>query len=299
MSNPDAEAATVFNARDRNKSDTLVDASLTAVKQFDQRNSLALSVARKNRAPNLYERYSWGQGAMATSMIGWFGDGNGYIGNIDLQPETAHTAALNYQFDTGTFSVEARGWYTHVQDYIDVEVSGQFNRSSMPEGLRNILAFTNLDATLYGAGLQGRYQLPFTGAGQWQIINAFAWQRGERDDTGNSLYQIIPVKNTLTIMHTMDGLTTSLTWQWVGQKDNTDPRRLENETDAYSLLNASTQWQYDNLTLTLSVNNLTDNVYALPLGGVSIANYNVEPDKGFTQLQGAGRSFDFGIRYSF
>jgi iron complex outermembrane receptor protein len=30
---------------------------------------------------------------MASQMIGWFGDGNGYVGDIDLKPEVAHTVS--------------------------------------------------------------------------------------------------------------------------------------------------------------------------------------------------------------
>jgi iron complex outermembrane receptor protein len=53
-----------------------------------------LGYAHKVRSPNLYERYSWGRGTMSTSMIGWYGDGNGYVGNVDLRPERADTVSL-------------------------------------------------------------------------------------------------------------------------------------------------------------------------------------------------------------
>jgi iron complex outermembrane receptor protein len=41
------------------------------------------------RSPNLYERYTWSTWSMAAVMNNFVGDGNGYIGNIDLKPEKA------------------------------------------------------------------------------------------------------------------------------------------------------------------------------------------------------------------
>ena len=52
-----------------------------------------LGYARKTRSPNLYERYAWSTNMMASGMIGWFGDGNYYVGNVGLKPETANTVS--------------------------------------------------------------------------------------------------------------------------------------------------------------------------------------------------------------
>ena len=35
-------------------------------------------------------------------MIGWFGDGNGYVGNLNLKPETAHTISVTGQWSDPT-----------------------------------------------------------------------------------------------------------------------------------------------------------------------------------------------------
>jgi iron complex outermembrane receptor protein len=66
---------------------------LTALARFtpDAGQTWEFGYARKTRSPNLYERYTWGRGTMAMTMTNWFGDGNGYVGNIDLKPEVAHT----------------------------------------------------------------------------------------------------------------------------------------------------------------------------------------------------------------
>lgn len=55
--------------------------------------------AMKSRSPNLYERYTCASNnTMVMNMNNWFGDGNGYVGNLQLNPEVAHTlsATLNW-----------------------------------------------------------------------------------------------------------------------------------------------------------------------------------------------------------
>ena len=87
-----AEAA-AFNAADRRKTDYNLD--LTALTRFSPRLPLQyrIRLARKTRSPNLYERYTWSTGGMVMRMINFAGDGNGYVGNLDLEPENAHTVS--------------------------------------------------------------------------------------------------------------------------------------------------------------------------------------------------------------
>ena len=75
------------------RSDTLVDASLLLRYQYSDNDELQLGLARKNRAPNLYERYSWGVSTMAASMIGWFGDGK----RLHWQPRSRRRDCTYYQ----------------------------------------------------------------------------------------------------------------------------------------------------------------------------------------------------------
>ena len=61
---------------------------------------------------------------MSANMNGWFGDANGYTGNLDLRPEVANTLSAT----AGWRAAAKHGWelkitpyYTRVQDYIDVD----------------------------------------------------------------------------------------------------------------------------------------------------------------------------------
>ena len=302
MMDVNAAAAQVFNNLERKKSDTLVDASILSRYQMNPDEQFELGLARKNRAPNLYERYSWGRSTMATTMIGWYGDGNGYVGNPQLEAETAYTVSGSYiksaQDDGWQFKLNL--WYSKVSDYIDADVISTFTRTSTEAGSRNILQFNNVDASLYGSRFEASIRLTDSDPlGQIHVKAQLNTTHGERDDNDQPLYQIKPLQTELAIQQRVGKWQNSLVWQWVAEKDRVDKQRLENMTDSYHLLNFNSELSLESWKLSLSVSNLLDEYYQMPLGGISIAQYKQDTSQGFQQLAGEGRSFNFGLSYQF
>ncbi len=118
----DVPAATAFNAASHKRRDDNWSGSLLASYALSDAVAMELGYAHKVRSPNLYERYSWGRSSMASSMIGWYGDGNGYVGNLALKPERADTisAAIDlHGAGEDGWAVKIAPYYTHVSDYID------------------------------------------------------------------------------------------------------------------------------------------------------------------------------------
>ncbi|WP_338367489.1 TonB-dependent receptor [uncultured Pseudoalteromonas sp.] len=297
-----ALAANDFNNADRDKTDTTVDVNVLANYQFTLYDELQLGLARKNRAPNLYERYSWGVSNMASTMIGWYGDANGYIGNPELDVETAHTISATYSKTAkdDAWRVSANVWYTDVNNYIDANIVRNFNSYGLANTTRNILQFTNVDATLYGAKLdisKSLYQSKQFG--EWLLKANVTSTRGKRDDTNQPLYQIKPLHTELTLSQQIGVFENTLSWEWVDTKSRVDVNRLENQTSSYHLVNLSSKATFNALTLSAEVTNLFDEFYELPLGGVSIAALKQNNSAGFTQLAGQGRSFNISASYAF
>ncbi|TMO81268.1 TonB-dependent receptor [Pseudoalteromonas sp. S3776] len=297
-----ALAANDFNNADRDKTDTLVDVNVLTNYQITLYDELQLGLARKNRAPNLYERYSWGVSNMASTMIGWYGDANGYIGNPNLNAETAHTISATYSKTAkdDAWRVSANVWYTDINDYIDANIVRNFNSYGLANTTRNILQFTNVDATLYGAKLdisKSIYQSKQFG--EWLLKANVTSTRGKRDDTNQPLYQIKPLHTELTLSQQIGGFENTLSWEWVDSKSRVDVNRLENQTSSYNLVNLSSKATFNALTLSAEVTNLFDEFYELPLGGVSIAALKQNNSAGFTQLAGPGRSFNISASYAF
>jgi len=295
-------AAQNFNAGDRDKTDTVVDANLLINYQITNYDELQFGLARKNRTPNLYERYSWGVSTMATTMIGWYGDGNGYIGNLNLDVETAHTISATYikSAKDDRWRLSTNVWYTDVSDYIDADSVRSFNSYDMDNTARNIFQFTNVDAILYGAKIDLSANIyESKQLGNWQLHANVTNTRGKRDDTNQPLYQIKPLQTQLGISQQVGRFENELSWQWVDTKSRVDNNRFENQTDSYSLVNLSSKATWDSLTLSAEVSNVFDEFYQLPLGGVSIAALKQDSSNGFEQLAGQGRSFNVSVSYAF
>lgn len=295
----DGVAAAEFNARSHERKDDNFDLTLLAKYQFSERANIEMGVARKTRSPSLYERYSWGRSSMAMAMIGWFGDGNGYVGNISLEPEVATTAALTFSWSGDSNELSIAPYFTYVDDYIDAQQVGTFNpRSSVIS--RPQLQFTNLDAELYGVEVNARHRLFGSADSDLSLRSEIAYTHGERSADGSDLYNIMPLNASLSLVHRYKQWSNTLQVQWVDDNDAVDALRLENTTDQYSLINFNTQLEWQQITLKAGVSNLLDEQYEEPLGGVYLSGWIAsDRTEQFTALPGAGRSFDVGMRYNF
>jgi iron complex outermembrane receptor protein len=299
MCGKDDLAAKVFNGADRSKRDNNLDLTLVARFEAGSGASYEIGLAQKTRSPNLYERYSWGRGTMAMTMIGWFGDGNGYVGDINLKPEVAHTLSATADWhaaDLRAWRITATPFYTKVKDFIDVDTVGSFS-PMMDMGMaptNALLRFANHDATLYGINLAGNAQLwSSAGGGTGAIKAKLDWTRGKRDD-GGDLYHIMPLNAVIALTHSLGAWSSEVQLQAVARKSRVDARRFENVTGGYGLLNLSGKYQLSrNADIQAGVRNLFNRQYALPLGGVNLAAAIPAP------LVGQGRSLDVGVNLRF
>lgn len=302
MNMADNMAAMAFNGRSRKQRDTNIDASMQASYTPDAASSYAFALARKVRSPNLYERYSWGRGAMAMTMTNWFGDGNGYVGNIDLKPETAYTAAFTADWHGGGeegWFLRFNPYYSKVDNYIDTDMLAAFHPYMQMGGNGNLLQFANHDATLYGANLA--WQLPLTRSNAWGSLVATgnaAYTRGKRSD-GGDLYRMMPFNALLAVEHKLGAWSSRIETKIVARKDRVDARRLEAVTGGYALVNLRSSVALSKMaSLSAGVSNLFNRAYADPLGGVYLSG--LQANGGALQaLPAEGRSIDLGLQLAF
>ncbi|MBL8566602.1 MAG: TonB-dependent receptor [Hyphomicrobiaceae bacterium] len=307
---PDAYA---FNARDHARTDTNFDA--TALLRYEpSRTSLVeLGYAMKMRSPNLYERYAWSSPVgdtamtapqMALNMLGWFGDGNGYTGNLDLKPERAHTASitLGWHSGDGEYGLKVTPYYTYVEDYIGVRKLGD-SFGAAHAGFVN-LQFTNHDAELYGVNITGAMPLGVTEYGKFALTGVASYVHGENADTGVSLYHMMPFNTRLALTHRFGGWSSAVELDLVAGKHNVDTTRNELETGAYALVNLRTSYEWERWRFDLGVTNLFDTYYEHPLGGIYIepSMGNRDPALGPREVGNVpspGRSINVGMTLKF
>ena len=306
MQAADITAANAFNARDRERMDDNVDLTLLARYTTDQAATFEAGYARKTRSPNLYERYSWGRGAMAMNMNGWFGDGNGYVGDIDLKPEVAHTlsATASWQ-DAGSkawrFSVTP--YYTYVKNYIDTvrcptSLGGACATPNNQTTTNNfvLLQFANHDARLYGVDVSGRLPLAEGHFGRLTGNGVLGYVRGRNVETDDNLYHVMPLNAKLAIDHQLGAWSNVVELQLVAAKDKVQKVRNELKTEAYGLMNLRTSYDWKQVRIDAGIENFFDKNYDLPLGGAYLGD---RPMTWGTNVRGMGRNAYVGVTLKF
>ncbi len=276
------DAANAFNALDHERNTDTFD--VTALVQYtpNDMSQYELGYARKNRAPNLYERYTWGQRNMDMAMIGWFGDGNGYVGNMNLTEETAHTVSFTSAFHepkNNLWEFAATPYVTYVNNFIDADrcqsvLSGSACNAATQNGTNNFvyLQYANHDARLWGADVSGRARLYKDSAlGEFATHTSMSYVRGERMDGGN-LYHIMPFNTKLSLDHKLGGWGSTVEMQFVDGKDDVQALRNETQTPAYVLLNARTSYEWKMLRFDVGLDNVLDKQYYHPLAGAYLGD---------------------------
>ncbi len=263
-----------FNAKDRQRTDNNVD--LTASARFTPDSGVAYEggYSRKTRSPSLYERYTWSTGSMAMTMNNWVNDGNGYVGNIDLKPEVAHTLSLAADWHDAAqreWGARIAPYYSLVDNYIDATCALNKPGNTCTAGRFNYLTLVNQDARLYGIDISGFQQVSKgSGLGDVTARGVIAYVRGKNLTTGDNLYNIMPLNAKATIEQKIGNWTNAVEVLLVSAKKDLSAVRNEMKTAGYGLLNLRASYETKRLRVDLGLENALDKQYSLPLGGAYI-----------------------------
>ncbi len=316
-SNNDPADAAKFNALDHKKEFTNYDITAMGKYELSEMSDVEFGYARKTRSPDLYELYTWaGSGyeygasgyslsnpiKMDMRMINTYGDGNGYVGNINLKPEIANTFSATLDLHDSSkkeWGFKLTPYYTMIQNYIDVAyVSGSLATSSTSTSGKVssvYLQFINDDAIMYGAdasGFVGVWDNAQYGAGT--LKGTAGYTRGMRSD-GGALYHLMPLHAKISLDEVKGAFNAGIDVTAVASKDSVDSIRKEPTTPTYTLIDLRAGYQINkSIRFDLAITNFTNLAYAMPLGGV-----NVIPSNTYTPIQGAGRSVDMAVNVKF
>lgn len=266
-----AADASAFNAADRKKTDHNLDVAALARFTPVSGQIYEFGYAQKTRSPNLYERYSWSTGGMAMRMINMAGDGNGYVGNLDLKPEVAHTLSATADWhDAGAkkWGLKVTPYYTAVDDYINATPIASPATTTEFVYLR----FVNQDARLYGIDMSGYMPLAEnTDYGSFTATGLLNYVRGETTSgTDDHLYNIMPLNVKLALAQRVGRWTNTAEVQLVDAKRDVSAVRNELKTAGYGLLNLRSSYAWKQARIDVGVENVFDRFYNHPLGGAYV-----------------------------
>ena len=292
-----------FNARSRDKTDRNWDLTWLGRYTPDATQTYEIGLAQKTRSPNLYERYTWSTWSMAAVMNNFVGDGNGYVGDIDLKPEVARTLSLSADWhDAGKekWGVKVTPYYTRVRDYVDARC---LPGTTCAANKFNVLQYLNQSARLYGMDVSGHALIASTaGLGDLTANAVLNYTRGENRDTGDRLYNIMPLNAKLALSQRIGPWRNTVEAQFVARKNDVSSVRNEMETPSYGLINLRCRYVQKQYSIDFGIENLFDRNYALPLGGAYAGQGTTMSINGIPwgiPVPGPGRSFYAGLNVKF
>jgi len=291
--------AAAFNASDRSITDDKLNLTALANYKASDTFDMDFGLARQVRSPNLYERYTWSTWGMAAIMNNFYGDGHGYVGNLDLKPETAYTLSTNMNWhsaDKKAWNIQVMPYISYVDNYIDA----QFIKNYMG-GDFGVYKYVNESARIYGIDIATKSQLAESAFGTWNFKTKVNYTRGINLDTDDNLYNMMPLNATIGLEHQLNRWNNMIEVVMVTDKTDVSENRKELKTAGYSLVNLTTSYTIKNIRLDFGIDNLFNVAYDLPAGGAytgegGTMNINGVP---LMSVPGAGRSIYAGFNLKF
>lgn len=279
--------AVAFNAEDRDWRGETVDLAARFWRDLGDFTP-RLTLARKTRVPNAVERFSW----MPTEASGGLADGNVYVGDRALRPETAWIIEGGFDWQRGPAWARPTVYYRRVDDYIQgvpfdatpgvadtrVEMVAAMSGDATP------LRFANVDAELYGFDMDFGLQV----SDHLRLDGVTSLVRGKRRDVSDDLYRIAPP--TLRLAATWEEAAWSLGAEVAGtlRQSHVSATNDEVASAGYAVVNLRGTWRLrPGVQLEAGVENLFDRDYRAHLAG---RNRVADSDVGLGErLPGAGR----------
>ncbi|MBW8183294.1 TonB-dependent receptor [Shewanella sp. NR704-98] len=254
-----------YNNAERAQSQTGVDLVINGRYQVNDELSWILGLARKQASASYQQRYLW----VPMQSTGGLADGRTYVGQIDLDLETAYQLELGADFANDRLSISPRVFLHRINDYIQgvnatdpaVIMAAQMMGDSNP------MQFANVDAQLLGMDVTAIYQL----ADNWKLDMNASYISGERRDIEDNLYRIAPPKVNLGLSYQKGNWQGRIEGVAVSAQDKVSQTQFEQATAGYALMNISLAYDADNWMVKAGVNNLFDTDYEDHLAGYNRA----------------------------
>ena len=257
-----------FNAKDREQDD--LDVDLTSIFRYKMDETLDIEVgfARKNRMPGYQERYLW----LPLESTGGLADGQVYLGNQDIEHETAYQFELGFDWHTDKAYFAPRIFYHYVDDYIQGVPLAESDTSAAvftaATTLRpNALRFDNIQAHLFGVDFDAGYAFD----DNWRVDAGLNYVRGQRINapTGDSdLYRMAPLNGRMKVTYENMGWMGAIEGVFYADQGDVAGYNQELKTKGYMLMNLRAHYEpIDGFVIGTGIENVLDTNHFNHLGG--------------------------------
>ncbi|WP_229359795.1 TonB-dependent copper receptor [Ferrimonas aestuarii] len=207
---------------------------------------------------------------------------------LTLEAETTNQLDIGWHYD-GDVVLSASLFYADIQDYILIDTQ------SMPNA-------RNIDASLYG----GELSLSYDFADAWQWVTTVAYTHGDNDTDKNPLGQVSPLEAKFALNYDGNDWGMGVLWRVVAEQDRVAVGQGNivgqdlGETAGFGVLSINVAYKHwDDLTLSLGIDNLLDKTYAEHVSKSGAGNDLLLPEERTVQVNEPGRTLWAKLDYKF
>lgn len=276
-----------FSAADRDTRQTTFD---TILRTWLPLGAITprVTLARKERVASLLERFGW----LPTEASFGLSDGNIYVGNLKLSPETAWIAEAGVDFETDTLSLRPTVFYRRVDNFIQgvpfddtigiidspVEMIASMNGDPTP------LRFDNVDAELFGADLD----FALRPVARIEVSGTASFVRGTRRDADDNLYRIPPANLRVSAVYQADSFSFGAELFAAADQNDVSAFNGEERANSYAIVGLFARYGLtEGLAIEAGIENLLDTFYQPHLAGRN--RFGASDVTLFDRLPGPGR----------
>ncbi|TNE36008.1 MAG: TonB-dependent receptor [Alphaproteobacteria bacterium] len=280
--------ASAYNALDKEIDYTTYDVVARFWTSEEEGLTWRATLAHKEKIPGYIQLFAW----LPMPASGGLADGNTYVGDVRLNPETALIVEGGFDYARQNFYLRPTIFWRQIDNYIQgvpydetpgvidstVEMVSDMNGDPTP------LIWANVDARLYGFDVDGGYDFE----GPLRLHGVLSYVRGERRDIDDNLYRIAPPSLTMSLTWEEERWSATLETRAVARQHEVSITNSEAKSPAYATASLYGDFEIrKGVRLSAGIENLFDTHYRDHLSGYNRNGYGDVPLG--ERLPGAGR----------
>ncbi len=263
-----AMLASAFNNSERRGVETTADAVLRLWTQPINGFTWRATLARKTALPGYIQRFGW----LPLNASGGLADGNTYVGDFKLKPETALIAEIGVDYASSVAYVRPTIYLRQIDNYVQGVpfdetpnvVDTAIEMVSASSGDPTPLRWANVDARLYGVDMDAGVDF----AGPLRLDGVFNYVRGERRDIDDNLYRIAAPSATLGLTWEASRWSATFEARGAASQNKVSVTNGETPSDGYVVLSLYGNFKItEGVRLSAGLENIADKLYRDHLAG--------------------------------
>jgi len=241
------DQVSIFGYPSANRKDLLKNISAVISKKISQKIKVSASIAYVERMPTASELYGF--------YLFNSNDGYDYIGNPKLKIEKSLQADLSVIYNWKNNRVQLSYFYSSLFDYLTGTINSSF--STMTIGAKGVKEFINIPNASV-SGVEGSVVLKPAPA--IDVVSTVRYTAG-KDNKGNSLPLIAPLKNTTSIRYQPKNFSVQLEAEAASKQGHINIEAGEDVTTGYSLLHIRFGYNTMILNNTIELQGGVENIF--------------------------------------